>query len=94
MSERRGPITLITRISDQRNRWKDLAYLWKAVALQAGDACSHCGAPALWRDSQRGVFWCEQHWKSHEPEETERVGVEKVPWYVALLKALDLEDEL
>ncbi len=92
MSDRRGPITLITSISDQRNRWKDIAYAWKAVALQAVDACSDCGAPALRRDSQRAVFWCEDHWKSHPPEETEGVG--KVPWYVALLKALDLEDEL
>ncbi len=92
MSDRRGPITLITSISDQRNRWKDIAYGWKAVALQAVDACSYCGAPAMRRDSQHEMFWCEEHWKSHPPEETE--GVEKVPWYVALLKALDLEDEL
>ena len=98
MSDRRGPITLITSISDQRNRWKDLAYAWKAVALQAVHACSRCGSPALWRDSQRAVFWCEEHWKSHPPEETEGVGVasgaERAPWYVTLLKALDLEDEL
>ncbi|MCH7490173.1 MAG: hypothetical protein IID05_05705 [Gemmatimonadetes bacterium] len=98
MSDRRGPITLITSISDQRKRWKDLAYAWKAVALQAVHACSRCGSPALWRDSQRAVFWCEEHWKSHPPEETEGVGVasgaERAPWYVTLLKALDLEDEL
>lgn len=33
-------------------------------------------------------------WKSHPPEETEGLGAERVPWYVTLLKALDLEDEL
>ena len=92
MAESRGPITLITSISDQRNRWKDLAYAWKRVALQSTDAWSECGAPALWRNVERSVFWCEAHWKSADSEQTLRA--DKVPWHAGLLQALDLEDEL
>lgn len=92
MAESRGPITLITSISDQRNRWRDLAYAWKRVALRSADACSECGSPALWRDVERSVFWCEAHWKSADSEHTSRA--EKVPWHAGLLQAMDLEDEL
>ena len=92
MSDDRGPITLITSISDQRNRWKAMSYAWKSVALQAVDSCSQCGAPALWEDATRETFWCEEHWKSALPGEVE--GAEKAPWYVALIKAMDLEDQL
>ncbi len=92
MSDNRGPITLITSISDQRNRWKALAYAWRGVAMQAVDSCSQCGSPALWHDVQQETFFCEQHWKTAPQDLTEQA--EKVPWYVALLKAMDLEDQL
>ena len=90
MSDDRGPITLITSISDQRNRWKALAYAWKSVALQAVDSCSQCGAPALWRDGE--TFWCEEHWKSARP--SSEATAQKVDWYIGLIKAMDLEDQL
>ena len=90
MPDDRGPITLITSISDQRNRWKALAYAWKTVALQAVDSCSQCGAPALWRDGE--TFWCEEHWKSARP--SSGATAQKVDWYIALIKAMDLEDQL
>lgn len=86
-----GPITLITSISDQRNRWKALAYAWKNVAMQAVNSCSQCGTPALWHDAEQQVFWCEDHWKSAPPDQAE--GAQKAPWYVGLLKAMDLEDQ-
>jgi hypothetical protein len=92
MPDDRGPITLITSISDQRNRWKALAYAWKNVALQAVDACSQCGAPALWRDEAKQTFWCEDHWKTAPRHEAD--SAEKAPWYVGLIKAMDLEDQL
>ncbi len=92
MAEPRGPITLVNSISDQRNRWKDLAYAWKGVALQAVRTCSECGEPALWRDSESTVYWCERHWKLAPPDAAE--AAEKVAWYVALLRAFDLEDQL
>ncbi len=91
MADERGPITLITNISDQRNRWKVLAYAWKTVALEAVESCAECGGPALWGNPKTNRFWCEEHWKmvaSQEPD------AEKLPWYVALLKAMDLEDAL
>ena len=78
MPRARGPVTLVTSISAQRNRWKDLAYAWKDVALRAADVCSECGAPALWHDTERGVFWCEIHWKSATADQT--AGAEKVRW--------------
>ncbi len=90
MSDDRGPITLITSISDQRNRWKALAYAWKTVALQAVASCSQCGAPALWR--HRETFWCEEHWKSAPPNA--EAAAQKVDWYIGLIKAMDLEDQL
>ncbi len=92
MSDNQGPITLITSISDQRNRWKALAYAWKNVALQAVDSCSQCGAPALWRDSAKEKSWCEEHWKAVPRAEAD--AAQKVPWYVGLIKAMDLEDQL
>jgi len=92
MSDDRGPITLITSISDQRNRWKALAYAWKSVALQAVDSCSQCGAPALWQDADGSTFWCEEHWKSVPRSEADTAA--KTPWYVGLIKAMDLEDQL
>ena len=90
MSDDRGPITLITSISDQRNRWKALAYAWKSVALQSVDSCSQCGAPALWQDGD--TFWCEEHWKSAPPNA--ETTAQKVGWYIGLIKAMDLEDQL
>jgi len=92
MSDNQGPITLITSISDQRNRWKALAYAWKNVALQAVDSCSQCGAPALWQDPAKGKFWCEEHWKAVPRAEAD--AAQKVSWYVGLIKAMDLEDQL
>ncbi len=92
MSDSQGPITLITSISDQRNRWKALAYAWKNVALQAVDSCSQCGAPALWQDPAEGKSWCEEHWKAIPRAEAD--AAQKVPWYVGLIKAMDLEDQL
>ncbi len=92
MSNGQGPITLITSISDQRNRWKALAYAWKNVALQAVDSCSQCGAPALWQHPAKEEFWCEEHRKAAPRAEADIA--QKVPWYVALLRAMDLEDQL
>lgn len=92
MPDDRGPITLINSISDQRNRWKALAYAWKTVALQAVDSCSHCGAPALWTAADGDTRWCEEHWKTAQPALAE--AAERVPWYLGLIKALDLEDEI
>ncbi len=90
MSDDRGPITIITSISDQRKRWKALAYAWKSVALGAVDSCSQCGGPALWRDGE--TFWCEEHWKSAPPNAG--ATAQKVDWYIGLIKAMDLEDQL
>ena len=50
MSDRRGPITLITSISDQRNRWKDIAYGWKAVALQAVERTYGGKRTIVWKE--------------------------------------------
>ena len=90
MPDERGPITLITSISDQRNRWKALAYAWKSVALGAVDSCSWCGGPALWQDGE--TFWCEEHWKS--AGSSAQAAAQKVDWYISLIKALDLDDQL
>ena len=92
MPDDRGPITLITSISDQRNRWKALAYAWKDIALQAANSCTQCGAPALWRTPDQTSGWCEAHWKSVPQDQAD--AAEKVPSYVGLLKAMDLEDEM
>ena len=92
MPDDRGPITLITSMSDDRNRWKTLAHAWKSIALQATNSCSQCGAPALWRTPDQATSWCEAHWKSVPNDQTG--AAEKVPWYVGLLKAMDLEDEM
>jgi hypothetical protein len=92
MPDDRGPITLITSMSDERNRWKALAYAWKGIALQAADSCGECGAPALWRNPDHRRGWCEVHWKDVPRDQAD--AAEKVPWYVGLLKAMDLEDEM
>jgi hypothetical protein len=92
MSEHRGPITLITDLSQKRNRWKALAFAWRSAAVSAIDACSVCGTPGLWRHEANDLFWCQRHYE--EVTEPEREAATKLPWFAALVRALELEEEL
>ncbi len=88
MTGGKGPITVITSLSEERNRWKAMAFAWKSVASQAMTPCSECGTPALWRSLAADTYWCEVH------RDLCTDGVEKAPWYEELKQALRLEDDV
>ncbi|MDH5643900.1 MAG: hypothetical protein OEY63_06835 [Gemmatimonadota bacterium] len=92
MTDPKGPITLITSLSDERNKWKSMTYAWKAVALQAVPPCVDCGGPSVWGSKKGQGTWCEVH--GRELAATDNPTVEKLPWYITMLQALDLEDRL
>lgn len=88
MSDRKGPITVITSLSEEKNRWKALAFAWKAAAIQAAPPCRECGTPALWYEAGLERYWCA----THRPDEAGRA--QKVPWHKSLQHAIDLEQEV
>ena len=92
MADHRGPITVITDLSQKRNRWKALAFAWRSTAVSAIHACSVCGTPALWRHEAQNVHWCQHH-KEDAPDAEADLAV-KLPWFAALARALELEEEL
>lgn len=92
MSDAKGPITLITDLSEKRNRWKALAFAWRSAAVSAVHGCSVCGSPSLWHHEGSGAYWCGPHHAAAPATETE--GAVKLPWYQSLARALELEEEL
>ena len=89
MSDAKGPITLITDLSERSNRWKALALTWRSVAISAMRPCSVCGDAALWFIPETGVYWCDSH-KENAPTSVAAKAT-KVPWFNNMRHALELE---
>ena len=92
MSATKGPITLITDLSERSNRWKALAFAWRSAAISSIKPCSACGAPAFWVVPETGVHWCHAHKESAPPGVAAQAR--KVSWFNGLQRALELESQL
>jgi hypothetical protein len=92
MTEGKGPITLITDLSQKRNRWKALAFAWRSAAVSAIKGCTVCGSPALWKNPAGDTHWCLRHHEDASADERE--SALKLPWFQGLARALELEEEL
>lgn len=92
MSSDKGPITLITDLSERSNRWKALAFAWRSAAIASMHPCSACGSPALWYRADTGEHWCQIHHDAAKPAEADKA--KKVKWFSGLQRALELEGQL
>jgi hypothetical protein len=92
MSDSKGPITLITDLSERSNRWKALAFAWRSAAISSMRPCTACGSPSLWVIPETGVYWCQIH-RDSAPQ-TVAAKAQKVSWFSGLQRALELEDQL
>jgi hypothetical protein len=88
----KGPMTFITDLSNKRNRWKGLAFAWRAVAVSAIRPCSECGLPSIWHVPEKDLYLCALHWE--ESASDIRNDAVKLPWNSALTKALQIEAEM
>jgi hypothetical protein len=88
----KGPITFITDLSNKRNRWRGLAFAWRAAAIAAIRPCSTCGAPSLYRHASDDLYWCQAHFD--ELPKDVSASATKLPWHSSLQRALELEVEL
>lgn len=92
MAEHKGPITLITDLSEKRNRWKALAFAWRSAAISSIPGCSDCGSPALWHQPDSGRYWCGVHYDNAPTADT--AGAKKTGWHAGLARALELEEQI